>query len=142
MITREILRKEWPEFFDSFSHQHEGWLVTLEILGAEVGAQVEEHELTLEGIVAEWDEIHGDEIVIMTGRKRDAHITHNISHPTHVRLEQTEEGAAVALAIESEDGVTALLRFRSVILPELVDALVLPVLERPDTAATRTRGSL
>ena len=122
MRTREILRSEWPEFFDSFSRQHEGWLVTLEILGSEIGAQVEERELAFEGIVAEWDEVQGDEIAIMIGAKPDDHITHSISGPTQVSLEQTDEGADAALAIKSADGATALLRFRSPMLPEMVDA--------------------
>jgi len=124
MRTKEISRSEWPEFFDSFSRKHEGWLVTLEILGSEIGAQVEERELAFEGILAEWDEIQGDEMAIMIGAKPDDHITHSISRPTQVSLVQTDEGADAALAIKSADGATALLRFRSPMLPEMVDAVV------------------
>jgi hypothetical protein len=124
MKTREISRSEWPEFFDSFSRQHEGWLVTLEIFGSQIGAQLEGRELAFEGIVAEWDEVKGDEIAIMIGVKPDDHITHNISHPNQVSLEQTDEGADVALAIRTADGVTALIRFRSALLPEMVDGVV------------------
>ena len=124
MKTKEISRSEWPEFFDSFSRQHEGWLVTLEILGSEIGAQVEERQLAFEGIVAEWDEVQGDEMAIMIGAMPDDHITHSISRPTQVSLEQTDEGADAALAIKSADGATALLRFRSPMLPEMVDAVV------------------
>lgn len=124
MRTREISRSEWPEFFERFSRQHEGWLVTLEILGSQIGAQIEERELALEGIVAEWDEVKGDEIAIMIGAKPDDHITHNISRVTQVSLEQTDEGADVALAIKSADGVTALMRFRSAMLPDMVDGVV------------------
>ena len=124
MKTKEIPKNEWPAFFDSFSRQHEGWLVTLEILGAEVGAQVEERELAFEGIVDEWDEAQLNKIAIMIGAKPDDHITHSIRHPTQVSLEQTDEGADVALAIRSADGVTALLRFRSPMLPEMVDGVV------------------
>jgi hypothetical protein len=124
MKTKEIPKNEWPEFFDSFSRQHQGWLVTLEIFGSEIGAQVEERELAFEGIVDEWDEIQGNEISIMIGAEPDDHITHSISQPTQVSLEQTDEGADAALAIKSADGVMALLRFRSPILPEMVDGIV------------------
>ena len=124
MKTKEIPKNEWPEFFDSFSRQHEGWLVTLEIFGTDIGAQVEERELAFEGIVDEWDEVQGNEIVIMIGAKPDDHITHSISRPTQVSLEQTNEGADAALAIKSGDGTTTLLRFRSPMLPEMVDAVV------------------
>ena len=33
MKTKETPKNEWPEFFDSFSRKHEGWLVNVEILG-------------------------------------------------------------------------------------------------------------
>jgi hypothetical protein len=126
MKTREIPREEWNEFFDSFSRQHEGWLVTLEVLGHEIGAQVEEHDLSFGGIANEWDEIHGNQIVIMLGSKPHDHISHSIDGPTHVFLEQTDEGADVALSVRSGDGITALLRFRTAILPEMVDAIFVP----------------
>lgn len=34
MSTREVPREEWVSFCDSFSRQHEGWRVTVEVLGA------------------------------------------------------------------------------------------------------------
>ena len=130
MKTKEIAKNEWPAFFDSFSRRHEGWLATLEILGSEIGAQVEERELAFEGIVDEWDEVQGNQIIIMNGAKRDDHITHCITSPTQVSVELTDEGADAALAIKSADGVTALLRFRSPMLPELVDGISIQALPR------------
>ena len=124
MKTTEIPKNEWPKFFDNFSRQHEGWLVTLEIFGTEFGAQAQERELTFAGIVDEWDEIHGNQIVIMVGEKPDDHITHSIANPIQVSLEQTDEDAHAVLAIKSANGVMALMRFRSQMLPEIVDGLV------------------
>lgn len=112
MKTREILKDEWREFFDRFSRQHEGSLATLEILGADIGAQIEERELAFEGIVNEWDDIQGNRIMIMAGEKPDDHITHRISQPVQVSLEQTDDAVDVALAVKSADGTTALLRFK------------------------------
>lgn len=113
MRTNEIQKTEWPEFFDGLSRSHGGSLVTLEILGADIGAQVEERDLILEGIVDERDEVRGNQIVIMMGAKPDDHISHSINRPAEVSLEQTDQGSDVALSIKSADGVTALLRFRS-----------------------------
>ena len=123
MRTQEIPKKEWTEFFDNFSRKHEGWLVNLEVFGPEIGAQVEERELALEGITAAGDETAGSTIMIMTGTKADDHITHSVTSPISVSLEQTDEGAAAALVIKSGDGLTTLLRFRSAVLPEMVDAV-------------------
>ena len=124
MQTKQITKTEWPAFFDSFSRKHEGWLATLEIFGPDIGAQTEERELAFEGITDESDETQGNTIMIMTGGEAADHVTHTISRPTEVSLEQTDEGADAALAIKSEDGITALLRFRSPMLPEMVDAMV------------------
>ena len=124
MKTKEIPKNEWPKFLDNFSRQHKGWLVTLEIFGTDFGAQVQEHELAFEGIVDEVDETHGNQIVIMVGETPDDHITHSIARPIQVSLEQTDEGAHAVLAIKSADGVMALMRFRSQMLPEIVDGLV------------------
>lgn len=121
MKTRDIPKDQWPKFFSSFSQRHEAWLTTLEIFGSELGAQVQERELPFEGIISEGDEVSGDQIVIMIGAKPDDHITHTISHPTQVSLEQTEGGADVALQIDSADGLKTLLRFRSPLFPELAE---------------------
>ena len=121
---REIPRNEWIEFLDSFSRQHEGWLATVEVLGYEIGAQVEAQELPLQGITAELKEGREDAIsIILVGRSQER-VTHNITGPSHVRLEQAEDGADMTLQIESGGGVTTLVRFRSAVLPEMVDGIV------------------
>ena len=84
---------------------------------------MEGRELAFEGILVEWDEVHGNQITIIMGAKPDDHVTHTIARPD-VSLEQTDEGADVALAIKSEAGALVLLRFRSAMLPEMVDGVV------------------
>ena len=123
MQTRQIPKSEWSLFLDRFSRQHEGWLVKLEILSSEIGAQVEETGLVLEGLTEESDEAKGNTIIIMIGKEPDNHVTHSINHPTEVSLEQTDEGADVALSIKSADGATALLSFRAAVAPETVDSV-------------------
>lgn len=119
MSTREIPREEWLAFFDSFSRQHDGWLITVEVLGADVGAQIESHEQPLAGIVAEQDVI----TIFLRSSAAD-HLAHLIHRPSHVRLEETNEGAHEALHIESSAGPTTLVRFRSPVLPETLDGFV------------------
>jgi len=124
MQTREIPRDEWVAFFDSFSRQHEGWLVRLEVFGSDIGAQIEAEELPLQGISAELKGDGEDTISIIIGEAPEQHVTHSIAAPAHVRLEETEQGAHEALQIETTDGNTTLLRFRSAVLPEMVDGMV------------------
>lgn len=121
---REIAREEWADFLDTFSRQHEGWLVTVEVMGTGIGAQVEAEEKPLEGITAELKGGGEDLISIIVGRTPEERVTHNITAPTHVRVEQAENGADMALQIETSGGTTTLVRLRSAMLPEMVDGVV------------------
>ena len=125
MLTREIPCGEWATFLEGFSRQHEGWLSSLEVLGSGFGAQTEARDLELQGITVDLNSDTGNTIVIIfLGKDPKAHVTHTISDPTHVRLQETAAGAHEALQIEAKDGVSALLRFRTAALPELVDGVV------------------
>jgi Family of unknown function (DUF5335) len=123
MSTQEIPNAEWNTFLDNFSRQHEGWLATLEVLGLDIGAQQEARDLPLEGITATTDD-QSPTIAISLGKGPDNHVTHAITEPTRVWLEETPEGAAAALEIESADEVKTLLRFRSPMPAEMVDGVV------------------
>ena len=125
METREIPRSEWRSFFDVFSRQHEGWLATLEIFGQEIGAQAEHGELPLKSVTLTPVVGKSEAITINLGKVPEDHIKHTVIEPTHVWIVQTSEGANAALEIESADETKTLLRFRSPVLPELVDGVVL-----------------
>jgi Family of unknown function (DUF5335) len=115
MTTREIPRDDWTHYFDAFSRRHEGWLATVEVLGA-VGAQTEAHDLPLEGVSADK---HGREIAIFLG-PADNRVEHIVESPAHVRVEE-EDGADRAVQIETAGGDTTLLSFRTSPPPETVD---------------------
>jgi len=125
MPTQEIPRDEWTTFLDRFSQQHEGWLSTLEILGTDIGAQEEAHDLPLEGITATSKDNMPETIAISLGRAPDDHVTHTITKPTRIWLEQTPQGANAVLEIESADEEKTLLRFRSALPADMVDGIVL-----------------
>ena len=123
MSTREIPRQEWREFFDSFSQQHQGWLVTIEMLGPDLGDLVEARQLPLEGIIVESFGEGETKIEIIAGEKPDSHISHTVTSPKRIWLKQTDEGADEALEIESEESAV-LLRFRSAVRQKVVDAII------------------
>ena len=125
METREIPRAEWRSFFDVFSRQYEGWLATLEIFGQEVDAQQEPREVPLKGITLTSVVSGSEAIALNLGKTPQDHVKHTVIEPTHVWLAQTPEGADAALEIESADETKAVLRFRSALLPEFVDGVVL-----------------
>jgi Family of unknown function (DUF5335) len=122
MPTREIQRNEWVSFFDSFSSRHRGWLVTVEIMDPEIGDQTEARDLPLEGITAELNERGPDQIEIIVGNQADRHVSNTVVDPRQVWLKSSDEGADEVLEIKGENE-TVLIRFRSAMLPELVDGL-------------------
>jgi hypothetical protein len=124
MPTQEIPRDKWKTFLDSFSRQHEGWLATLEVLAANIGAQQEARDLPFEGITATSKGSAPEAIAISLGKTQEDHVTHTITEPTRVWLEQTSQGANAVLEIESADEVKTLLRFRSALPAEMVDGVV------------------
>jgi hypothetical protein len=122
MSTQEIARDEWDAFFDSFSLQHRGWLVTVEVSGPDIGAQIEARELPLQGITAELKGGGEERVVILVGDTPEQHVAHTIFAPTRLMVKRTEEGADEAIEIESAD-MKALVRFRSAVPPEMVDGI-------------------
>ena len=113
MPTQEIQHDEWRTFLDTFTKQHEGWLASLEVFGPEIGAQPEARDLPFEGITAESKDGEPETISIILGKNPEDHVTHTVSDPARLWLEETSDGASAALEIESAGEVKTLLRFRS-----------------------------
>jgi Family of unknown function (DUF5335) len=120
METREIPRDQWTHFLDGFSRRHDGWLVTVEVLGDE-GAQVEARELPLTGITADQD--RGHTISVLLGGRPGKDAAHIIHSPAAVRVEESD-GVERALEIEKEGGEKTILTFRSAVPPEMVDGVL------------------
>ena len=122
MRTVEIPRKAWAQTLNEFTAIHEGWLVSLDVLGP-IGAQPEFNNLPLLGVSADRAD-HDGTMTISAARSAAEHITHTIHAATRVYIERREDGADVALQIESADGNKAILRFRVAALPEALDGVV------------------
>jgi hypothetical protein len=122
MRTIVIPRADWTTTLDEFSAVHQGWRVSLDVLNLDIGAQPEIKDLPLRGVTAETG-LHDSTITIAAGEKDAGHITHTIHAPTRVQLEQRDDGADVALAVESADRTKAILRITSPALPESIDGL-------------------
>jgi hypothetical protein len=122
METREIPPEDWLRFFDDFSKQHEGWIVTWEVLGPDLGDQEKTAGLPLVGVSAD---VKGraPRINVMVGDRLDAHVTHIIEAPKRVWFKPDEHPGHEAIEIESSDGRLALLSFQH-IDPEVSERLL------------------
>lgn len=129
--TREIPRAQWQSFCEEFSRSHQGWLATLSTIASDVllanpeaaedNIEIAVNEKLFQGITGE---TRGDkaELFISLGQRPD-HITHRISQPQRIRLEQTAEGAHRGLQIDAANGQTILLHFRAAAQLETLDGL-------------------
>ena len=121
MQTIEVPGVRWTQELNAFNAIHDGWLVSLDVLDPQLGAQPQFHDLPLVGITYEAE--HAPAMTITAGRGFDF-VTHVVPSPARLWIERSEEGADAALEIESGDGSRYLLRFRAAVLPETVDGLV------------------
>lgn len=120
-MNRDIPRDQWREELDSFSRQHEGWIVRVEVTGADGQPQTEVCDLPLQGV--SFDSPAANRLAIMVGQEPAAHVTHEVADPVKVVIEQTDAGAERALRIRAADGSTTTVEFRSPMRPEEVDGL-------------------
>ncbi len=85
MPTREISRDHWPAFFDEFSRQRRGTLVSIEVVAdAQSDPEDEGDRVALIGLSYDSKGSEAGSIDIFLGDSLDDHITHTITHPVHV----------------------------------------------------------
>jgi hypothetical protein len=119
MRTRDIPHEQWIRYFDDFSKNHEGWIVTLEVIGSDIGDQDEANGLPLVGISADV-KARENRIDIMVGGKPDVDVTRFIERPKHVWIKEPKIPGDEAIEVESEDGIITLLNFHH-IPPEITE---------------------
>jgi hypothetical protein len=114
--TTEIPRKYWGDRLDNLSKEHEGWLVSLDIVSPQpLGEQHEFRQMPLVGITSE--PMGSGTITIAVAEPTGDQVTHLIHSPTRVFIVETKAGAHAALTIDSADGLKAVLRFRTTEVP-------------------------
>ena len=118
----EVPRKEWIDFFDSFSRQHQGWIADITVRrGSEkwVGMR----ECRIEGVSSDHLTAR-DEIYLSVSQGDHAHLTHTIQNPLKVIFRQDARGAHEGLEITSADGTLTSARFRVPAIPEMLDGVL------------------
>ena len=117
-MIRELPKKEWPSFLQSFSMQHGGWLVSVEAIRGD-RCDVKASDRPLEGVTLQ---DAAREIVITIG-EADKHDRFVLRRPQRVLVE-SDGGVDKSISIEQDDGTMIRVRFRSAVAPELVDGIL------------------
>jgi len=107
--TKEIPRDAWDNFFARFSNDHETQFVAVEVMGEDIGAQVEGRTLLLTGVSRADD--NGESLALMFDSVNGEHLTHMVNKPTHVWVQRAPDSTDESLEIESADGTRTLVRF-------------------------------
>jgi hypothetical protein len=115
----DIPHEQWLSFLDSFSRQHLNWLATLEVVSAE-GRLVLAEGRRIEGISMDREP---ERIYVQIGETLKERVTHIVEHPALIRFKQTSAGEHQGLEISSTDGTTTVIRFRSMMRPEMLDGI-------------------
>lgn len=118
--TRNIEQNQWITFLDDFTRENRGSHARLEILGPEVGSQVEAEDRPLNGLSA--DTKDGEHSVsISFGSSAEDHFEHGIQNVTAIRLLPVRGESGPTLEVVSRDETRAVLELSR------PDAFALPV---------------
>jgi hypothetical protein len=122
MLTVEVPRADWARTLAAFTAVHDGWVVSVDLLGPDIGSQPIISNLPLLG-------------GIRGSGRCDCHLRGQLSNQSchahrsrrHTPLHRADgRWAGVALGLPSTDGTETILRFRIVALPETVDGIARP----------------
>jgi hypothetical protein len=114
-LTKELPRDTWGEYFDRLSRELGTVEATIEVDGADIGAQIEAENLVLTGVTYD----RGDDVLVVGldargGAKED--VEHLVYQPQRIFVDG-EASPPGAIAVDDADGRRTLLELRPV--PEL-----------------------
>lgn len=91
MRTRLIPSSDWRGTLDDLSRSFSGALVSLEVVGGEIGAEEEVRDQPLRGLTSDCS---GVSVQIETAG--GVHLDHRIAHPQKIRIVETNESTLTA----------------------------------------------
>ena len=107
--TRELERASWPAYFDSIASSIEGMLVTVELMGEQLGDQTDIERLPVQAISYDPRDDVLEVAVGGRGTRYPVVLRHFISSPTAISVEELE-GRPSAILVTDPDGVRTLIR--------------------------------
>jgi hypothetical protein len=107
--TRELERATWPTYFDSMTASIEGTLVTVELMGEQLGDQTDVERLPVQAISYDPRDDVLEVAVGGRGTRYPVVLRHFISSPTTISVEELE-GRPNAILVTDPGGVRTLIR--------------------------------
>jgi hypothetical protein len=106
--TQKIEPDQWPTFLTKLTRDYRGAHARLNVIGGEVGYQVETEDKPFDGISADFKD--GEHSVwILFGFTPADHLTHGIHDVTAIWVRQPTEKAGPVVEVEARDGTRTVL---------------------------------
>jgi hypothetical protein len=106
--TQDIDQDRWSMFLAEFTRENRGAHARLEVMGPDVGYQVQTEDRPFDGVSA--DTKDGECAVwISFGSTRQDHLTHGIQNVRAIRVRSPAGESGAAVEIIAQDGTTTLL---------------------------------
>jgi len=121
MCTPVLPHDEWPEFLQSFTTRHSGWLVNIETHDLKTGETVISPFVRLKSVELDLEDQNNPRINVNI-RDGQKEIKQILFRPSDLMLQISEDGNDAGLSIVSVNTVTTV-RFRVATSPELVDGV-------------------
>lgn len=103
--------QEWTTCLEELTRRHYNDAVTVEVIGPDVGAQVEAAHLLLKGLSLDIKDRPAGAVSILLENAKSEHVERLVHQPVDVSVKRDAEGHDEALAIEAADGTLTLVRF-------------------------------
>jgi hypothetical protein len=102
--TREVEPAQLRTVFDQFSLQYAGYDVTIEVVGQDIGDQIEAEHLPLASLT--YDDKDDTFIVAVGGRdaRYPVVLRHMIEHPREVYAQSLDDQTPLAIEVTGSDG--------------------------------------
>jgi len=107
MHTTTIPRPDWPAEMKAFSDRNAGWRTSLEVLDPAFGAQRQQHEYQLFGVVYDRRDKRL-QIMLGTFGGVGPHVTHTIGDVQSIDILSDDAGHETTLRIQQADAQTLL----------------------------------
>jgi hypothetical protein len=106
--TQKIARDQWNAFLAEFTRENRGAHARLDVIGADVGYQVETDDRPFDGVAADIKD--RERIVwISFGSTPTDHLTHGVHDATAIWVLRPTGDTGPVLEIEAEDGTRTVL---------------------------------
>lgn len=105
------LVEEWTSCLEELTRRHYNDAVTIEVLGLDVGDQIEARHALLKGLSLDIKDRPQGAVSILVENAKGEHTERLIHEPVNVLLKKSAAGADEVLAVEAVDGTTTLVRF-------------------------------